>query len=166
MATNPQIILIDGPAGSGKTTFAKKLQGELNCQVVHLDEIYDGWDNALSQTLSDKLLALVDSFLKGESFDLEIYNWHESKFDSSISIMPASHLIIEGVGAGQSAIRQLAATLYWVEADPEIALKRVLERDASVPEIEVQMQRWRISEAKHFEAERTREFADFIITTT
>jgi len=166
MATNPQIILIDGPAGSGKTTLATKLQGELNCQVVHLDDIYDGWNNALSQTLSDKLLALVDSFLKGESFDLEIYNWHESKFDSSISIMPAPHLIIEGVGAGQSAIRQLAATLYWVEADPGVALQRVLDRDESVPEIEALMQRWRISEAKHFEAERTREFADFIITTT
>lgn len=166
MATNPQIILIDGPAGSGKTTFANKLQDKLNCQVVHLDSIYDGWDNALSRTLRDKLVALVDSFLKGESHELEIYNWHESKFDSSISIKPASHLIIEGVGAGQSAIRELAASLYWLEADPEIALKRLLERDASVPEIDVQMQRWRTSEAKHFEAERTREFADFIIATT
>lgn len=166
MATNPQIILIDGPAGSGKTTFAEKLKDKLNCQVVHLDSIYDGWDNALSQTLCDKLVALVDSFLKGKSHELETYNWQESRFDSTITIKPATNLIIEGVGAGQSAIRELAACLYWLEADPEIALKRVLERDASVPEIEVQMKRWRISEAKHFEAERTRDFADFIIATT
>ena len=166
MAKNPQIILIDGPAGSGKTTLAKKLQGELNCQVVHLDSIYDGWDNALSQTLSDKLVALIDSFLNGRSHNLEIYNWQESKFDSTITIKPGNHLIVEGVGAGQTAIREFATTLYWVEAEPEVALQRVLERDGSVPEIKLQMQRWRSSEAKHFDAERTREFADFIITTT
>ena len=53
-----------------------------------------------------------------------------------------------------------------MEADLDLALQRVLERDGKVPEIELRMERWRISEAKHFEAERTREFADFIISTT
>ena len=166
MVTNPQIILVDGPAGSGKTTFATKLQKDLGCQIVHLDSIYDGWDNALSHSLSDKLISIVSTFLKGKRNEIEIYNWQESKFDSKLVIEPGNHLIIEGVGAGQSAIRELAASLYWMEADPDLALQRVLERDGKVPEIELRMERWRISEAKHFEAERTREFADFIISTT
>ena len=38
MAKAPQIILIDGPAGSGKTTLSKELQSEFDCQVVHLDD--------------------------------------------------------------------------------------------------------------------------------
>ena len=39
MASNPQIILIDGPAGAGKTTLSLKLQEELNCEVIHLDYV-------------------------------------------------------------------------------------------------------------------------------
>ena len=97
---------------------------------------------------------------------MEIYNWHKAKFDSILAITPANHLIIEGVGAGQTAIRELATTLYWVETDPDLAVQRVLERDGNLPDIEMRMEHWRISEAKHFEQERTREFADFIITTT
>ena len=62
MVTNPQIILIDGPAGSGKTTFAKNLQNDLGCQIVHLDSIYDGWENALTDSLTNKLVALVSDF--------------------------------------------------------------------------------------------------------
>ena len=166
MVTNPQIILIDGPAGSGKTTFAKNLQNDLGCQIVHLDSIYDGWEDALTDSLTNKLVALVSDFLIGKSHDLEIYNWHQFKFDSILIIEPGNHLIIEGVGAGQSAIRELATTLYWVEADPDLALQRVLERDGKVPEIELRIERWRLSEAKHFAEERTREFADFIVTTT
>ena len=105
MATNPQIILIDGPAGAGKTTFAFDLQKELGCQIVHLDSIYDGWDNALSHSLRDKLISIVSNFLKGKRNEIEIYNWQESKIDSKLVIEPGKHLIIEGVGAGQSVIQ-------------------------------------------------------------
>ena len=46
-----KIIVIDGPAGSGKTTLAKSLSRLLeNCPIIHMDEIYDGWENALSPT--------------------------------------------------------------------------------------------------------------------
>ncbi|MFM6923115.1 MAG: hypothetical protein ACKOXZ_10580, partial [Polynucleobacter victoriensis] len=91
-------------------------------------------------------------------------NWSTERFDSTQIIKAAPTLIIEGVGAGQSAIRNRAASLYWVDVEGELGLHRVLERDGF--EIEIQMQAWKIREAKHFEAERTREFADFIITTT
>ena len=55
MAATAQIILIDGPAGAGKTTFSLKLQNELGCQVVHLDDHYNGWDEALGQNLTNVL---------------------------------------------------------------------------------------------------------------
>ena len=164
MASNPQIILIDGPAGAGKTTLSLKLQSELNCEVIHLDSLYNGWENALDQSLTNLLLGLVRAFLNGEEFELPLFNWAKNEFDSSLIVKPADALIIEGVGAGQSAIRESANLLYWVEVDEEIGLQRVLERDGK--EIESQMRRWKVSEAKHFEVERTRDFADFIIATS
>ena len=164
MASNPQIILIDGPAGAGKSTLSLKLQAELNCEIIHLDSIYNGWDDALGPSLTKLLSDLVEDFINGEKFELPIFNWKENRYDSVKIIKPADFLIIEGVGAGQSAIRGFASKLYWVEVDDEVGIKRVLERDGY--EIAEHMKRFKESEAKHFEAERTRDFADFIITTS
>ncbi len=164
MAKTPQIILIDGPAGSGKTTLALKLQSDLNCQVIHLDSLYNGWDDALTETLTKKLKGLLEAFLAKRPFELPIFNWEAKKFDSSRTIAPDSALIIEGVGAAQSAIRPFATTIYWVEAEDDIGLERVLKRDGI--DILEQMKIWKVREAQHFATERTRDFADFIISTT
>lgn len=167
MVKTPQIILIDGPAGSGKTTLSLKLKSELSseltCEVIHLDTIYNGWDNALTESLTNTLRSLLDSFLANKPFNLAQYNWATKSFNTHRIVQPADLLIIEGVGAGQSAIRAFATTLYWVEVDDEIGLKRVLERDGN--EISQEMKNWKLREAEHFAKERTREFADFIIST-
>ena len=164
MATNPQIILIDGPAGSGKTTFAAELQRELNCQVIHLDDHYNGWDEALSNELTNVLETIVTNFLAGVSSEIKTFDWHKYRFEGNKIIEPGELLIIEGVGSGQSSIRGRASKLYWVEAEAELALKRVIARDGI--QLEERIKAWQIREAKHFSAERTRDFADFIITTT
>jgi uridine kinase len=164
MASNPQIILIDGPAGSGKTTLSNELAAELNCQVIHLDDHYNGWDEALGPALTSTLKLIVSNFLQGNESIVPTFNWHLARFDSERKIGAGETLIIEGVGAGQSSIRELANKLYWVEAEKDIALRRVLDRDGI--EYEERIKEWQIREAKHFNEERTREFADFIITTT
>ena len=164
MASNPQIILIDGPAGSGKTTLSNKLSAELNCQVVHLDDHYNGWDEALSSDLTKVLLHIVESFVNGRASVVPTYNWHLAKFEGNKEISAAETLIIEGVGSGQRQIRPFASKLYWVETEPEIGLARVLERDGA--EYEERIKAWQMREANHFQVERTREFADFIISTT
>ena len=164
MASNPQIILIDGPAGSGKTTLSNKLSAELNCQVVHLDDHYNGWDEALSSDLTKVLLYIVESFLNGRASVVPTYNWHLAKFEGNKEISAAETLIIEGVGSGQRQIRPFATKLYWLETEPEIGLARVLKRDGA--EYEERIKAWQMREANHFQVERTREFADFIISTT
>jgi uridine kinase len=164
MASNPQIILIDGPAGSGKTSLSEELASELQCQVIHLDDHYNGWDEALGPELTTTLEFIVNNFLQGRENLIPTYNWHLAQFDGERKITPGETLIIEGVGAGQSSIRKLAKKLYWVEADKEIALQRVLDRDGK--EYEERIKAWQIREAKHFNEERTRDFADFIISTT
>ena len=164
MASNPQIILIDGPAGSGKTTLSYQLSAELDCQVVHLDDHYNGWDEALGSGLTKTLLLIVENFVNGRASLIPKFNWHLAKFDGAKEIPPGEILIIEGVGSGQSQIRPFATKLYWVETEPDIGLARVLERDGA--DYEEQIKLWQMREANHFQVERTREFADFIISTT
>ena len=51
------LFAIDGPAGAGKTTYAATLEAELSLKgtvkVIHMDDLYNGWDNALSNALSE-----------------------------------------------------------------------------------------------------------------
>jgi uridine kinase len=164
MASKPQIILIDGPAGSGKTTLSLQLSKNLNCQVIHLDDHYNGWDEALGEDLTNVLITISENFLKGQPSEIPTFNWHKSMFEGFKRIEPDEKLIIEGVGSGQRQIRKYASQLYWVEADTDVGLARVLERDGL--EYEERIKTWQIREAKHFQAERTREYADFIISTT
>ena len=166
MVKTPQIILIDGPAGAGKTTLSLELLQQFNpesCELIHLDYLYDGWENALTESLTRVLIELVVAFKNRVAFDLPVYNWERMAFESTRRIEPVDTLIIEGVGAGQSAIRGYAEKLYWVEVDEEIGMQRVLARDGA--HLEREMRLWKEREAKHFIDERTRDFADFIIST-
>jgi pantothenate kinase-related protein Tda10 len=43
-AGTTRVVAIDGPAGSGKTTLAARLAGRLRSPVVHMDDLYPGWD--------------------------------------------------------------------------------------------------------------------------
>jgi len=59
-----KIVTIDGPAGSGKTTLADELSISMSdangpMSVVHLDELYEGWDDALDQKLFDRIEAWI-----------------------------------------------------------------------------------------------------------
>ena len=154
-----KLLIIRGCPSAGKTTLAEKLSSELNAKVIHLEYLYNGWNDALSPTLTKHLQNLCNAISKGEIHQLPIYNWSKNKYDSLDPITPDKILIIEGVGAGQSAIRDFASALIWVDADPEIALKRVMERDGyKYPE---EITRWKEREARHFAKEQTAKFADF-----
>ncbi len=66
-----KIVVIDGPAGSGKTTLANSLSGLLeNCPIIHMDEIYEGWENALSlKTFSDLASWIIKPLLESKSIE-------------------------------------------------------------------------------------------------
>ena len=159
-----KLVLIDGPAGAGKTTLAQELAKEWDAKVIHLEFLYNGWDDAITSTLTKNLLALCNSIREGITHSLPIYSWEQKKYDGYQLIEPTDILIIEGVGAGQSAIREFASALIWVDADPEISLQRVMERDGYLyPE---EISRWKVREAEHFKVEQTAKFADFHYLTS
>ncbi|MGO1280054.1 MAG: AAA family ATPase, partial [Cellulosimicrobium funkei] len=42
-ASGTRLVVVDGPAGSGKTTLAAQLEAALPAQVLHMDDLYEGW---------------------------------------------------------------------------------------------------------------------------
>ena len=158
------LIAIDGRAGAGKTTLAASFFEELSADktiaVIHMDDLYDGWENALSERLTQTLESIVKSHQSKVAFEIDIFNWQSMSFDSKRVIHPVDILILEGVGAGQKVVRDAGATLYWLDIDAEVGIQRVLNRDGN--QIASQMKQWQIAQEIHFLRDKTRENAEHI----
>ena len=158
------LIAIDGRAGAGKTTLAASFYEELSVDktaaVIHMDDPYDGWENALSEHLTQTLESIVKSHQSKVAFEIDIFNWQSMSFDSKRVIHPVDILILEGVGAGQKVVRDAGATLYWLDIDAEVGIQRVLNRDGN--QIASQMKQWQIAQEIHFLRDKTRENAEHI----
>ena len=158
------LIAIDGRAGAGKTTLAASFFEELSADktvaVIHMDDLYDGWENALSERLTQTLESIVKSHQSKVAFEIDIFNWKSMSFDSKRVIHPVDILILEGVGAGQKVVRDAGATLYWLDIDAEVGIQRVLNRDGN--QIASQMKQWQIAQEIHFLRDKTRENAEHI----
>ena len=158
------LIAIDGRAGAGKTTLAANFYEELSADktvaVIHMDDLYDGWENALSARLTQTLESIVKSHQSKVAFEIDIFNWQSMSFDSKRVIHPVDILILEGVGAGQKVVRDAGATLYWLDIDAEVGIQRVLNRDGN--QIASQMKQWQIAQEIHFLRDKTRENAEHI----
>ena len=161
------LYAIDGPAGAGKTTYAAQLEAELSVnatvKTIHMDDLYNGWDNALSNALSEILDRISTAHLAGRECVIKKFNWSTMEFDSEEIITPTDYLIIEGVGAAQQIVRESGAVTYWLDIEAEIGLQRVLARDGA--HIEVQMRQWQIDQVKHFARDETRENCEFKLTS-
>jgi uridine kinase len=157
------IITIDGVAGAGKTTLAAHLEAEYSerasVYVVHCDDLYDGWIDPLGENLARKLISIAEAHKVKRAHNLTRYDWINLTAGQPFTIPACDLLIIEGVGSGQSAIRDLVETKIWIELEPIVGLRRVLARDGGA--IEEQMRGFLEAQREHFLVERTREAADF-----
>ena len=158
------LIAIDGRAGAGKTTLAARFFDELSVdktvEVIHMDDLYNGWENALDEHLTKTLESIVNAHQKKEGFEIDIFNWQSMSFDSKRQINPVDILILEGVGAGQKVVRDAGATLYWLDIDADDGIARVLKRDGN--QIASQMKQSQIAQEIHFLRDKTRENAEHI----
>lgn len=158
--TAGSIIAIDGPAGAGKTTLANRIASSfLGSSIqVHMDDLYEGWENALSPRLTRTLVnQILKPVSQGKSFGYRKYDWLNSRFGKTFSFATPDLLIIEGVGSGQRASGPYLAELIWIDIESEVGLKRVLQRDGDY--LRTEMMLWQVRESEHFKIENTRDRA-------
>lgn len=162
-ATKRPIIAIDGPAGAGKTTLAEHLTAALSlkykCTTLHMDDLYNGWSSPFDHHLTDALAAACNSHQKSEKFSLSFFDWGKGEYGPASEIPQSDLLILEGVGAAQSAIRPYLSTSIWIDIDPSVGLERVITRDGEA--ISEEMQRWLIQQEEHFRDNKTQMSVDF-----
>jgi uridine kinase len=150
-----RFVLIDGPAGSGKTTLA----ATLDAPVVHMDDLYDGWGGLEAGIAQAQ--ALVDALAAGRPAGYRRFDWVRGEYAEWIQVPPTSLLVIEGCGSGSV---RADALLVWVEADAEERLRRGVERDGEA--MRAQWLRWKDTEQEVFGRDRTHERAEVRVATS
>lgn len=161
------IIAIDGPAGAGKTTLASTLSlalaKDFPSTVIHMDDLYPGWDGALGEKLTESLTWITSCHKAKKDLIYSHFNWGENKFDSPRLDSSTPLLILEGVGSSQLAIEDQLSTSIWLDLDPYDGFKRVVERDGE--HITDAMKAWLDQQRQHFISDRTKERSEFVLST-
>lgn len=159
----PILIAIDGPAGSGKTSLANQLASNLkSATTIHMDDLYNGWEDALTATLTRHLEEWVlDPLTQHQSVKYQKFDWINSEYGPTVEVSDVELLILEGVGAAQARIRQQADLTIWIEVGAQIGLARVLKRDGA--QILPYMLKWQERESAHFIKDQTKENCQIFI---
>jgi uridine kinase len=157
------LIAIDGVAGSGKTTLALKLAKDLTeTSVVHMDDLYDGWNNPLSQKLTARVISqLLEPVSKQLPVSYQIFDWKLNRFTDFKSIPQSKYLILEGVGAAQREFRPYINKIIWIECEPNLGFSRVIARDGV--QVEQEMIKFLIDQNNHFLMELSKNVADYTL---
>ena len=156
-----EVIAIDGPAGSGKTTLANQLKLDISAiEIIHLDDLYQGWQDAFSQRLTDSVIhQILIPISQKIDFSYEIYDWKNNRFNKSDTVPANKIYLLDGVTSGQSQFRPYLSKIIWLNISDEIGLSRVLSRDGE--EILSPMREFQEAQKLHFAGELTENAADF-----
>lgn len=156
------VVLVDGPAGSGKTTLAGAIREAtvrtgVSCAVVHMDDLYAGWSGLRAGGAA--LTALLADLAAAESASYRCYDWAADRYGDDVQIAAVDVLVVEGVGSARSEHLELASVLVWVEEpDRQERLRRGLARDGA--DAELHWLAWMREEAALFGEVGTRSRAD------
>ncbi len=152
-----RLVVVDGPAGSGKTTFAGRLAAELDdAPVLHLDDLYDGWTlDGVVDRLRDQVLEPVAA---GRAARFLAYDWAAGVFAVPTTVPAAGVLVVEGCGAAARAVDDLVSLRVWVQAPPEVCAQRWAARGGAA--MTAFRATWARAEAAVFTREDTRARAD------
>jgi uridine kinase len=160
------IVLIDGRAGSGKSTFAESLQqqlfrdGESAPRVIHMDNIFEGWDGlALG---SDYMVRFIlQPLARRETASWQDWSWVKNQRSSWREFFGGTPLIVEGCGSLTERSKEHADISIWLEASEETRRERWIQRERHLEKFDF----WAAQELDFYAREKSQSLADLVIKT-
>ncbi|EOM77101.1 hypothetical protein DW322_12560 [Rhodococcus rhodnii] len=156
-----RVVAIDGRSGSGKTRLAHDLAPLLDAAVVHMDDLYAGWDDLIASgaRLHDAILAPLDA---GRPARWRRFDWERGEFAEWHKLPPHGTILVEGCGSARRAWRELYSYVVWLSVPAEERVRRLRAR-ADWPAHREHVQRWAHDESVLYGDERPWEWADLVV---
>jgi hypothetical protein len=160
-----RLVCVDGPAGSGKTTFAGRILEEarergLSVALIHMDDIFEGWAGLADAGRRVRDL-VVRPLASGEPGSYPAFDWLRDAFGPDVVVPVTDLLVVEGVGSGDPGYAEHVSALVWVWAPAELRLARGLARDGVA--LEGRWRQWMLDEERLHHEHRTAERADLAV---
>ena len=168
--TSGRLLCLDGPAGAGKSTLAAAVLERLGAaparpgaRLVHMDDLYEGWHGLgdVAERLRDRLVRPLAVAGEGR---YRRWDWHADAWAEEHAVAPVDLLVLEGVGSGTPELDPWRSLLVWVEAPPDLRMRRGVARDGDA--FAARWERWAADEERLWQRDRTRERADLRVDGT
>lgn len=161
-SADPHIILIDGKSGSGKTRLATIMSAATGATVVHLDDVYPGWNGLVAgrDQVIDKVLVPLS---QGRSGGYVSWDWATDQPGRLVLVEPANVVIVEGCGISTAASRAVADTVLWVDCPDAVRVERLRARDGD--RFSGQLAGWEAQVAAHISDNRPDTTASVVVQT-
>jgi uridine kinase len=157
-----RLVCIDGPSGAGKTTLAESVSAALAAPVVHMDDLYPGWDGLRAGTLRAQQW-VVEPLRAAQPVRYRRWDWNRGAYADWVQLPPSEVVVLEGCGAGALPVGGSASVLVWVDADVAVRHARGLTRDPGYAPF---WGGWAAQERRLYDTDRTVERADLVVDTT
>ena len=164
-------MAIDGGAGSGKSTFALRLQDALgagiDCAVVHLDHFFRTRRERGSrlarvedtdwQRLRDEV---IHPLRAGRSARFQLYDWPRDRLRRWQTVQPAGVVIVDGVSALRRELAGCFDLAIWLSCPRDKRIARLAGRGDTPPE---EIEYWLPSEDAYVAAHAPRQRAHLVV---
>ncbi|MFH8411509.1 uridine kinase [Streptomyces sp. NPDC018019] len=155
-----RLIAVDGPGGSGKSTFAQRLAAALGgAQTVPTDD-FASWEDPLGwwPRLEEQVLGPLGT---GRAGRYQRYDWGRREPAEWHDVPIAEAVILEGVSSSRLSVADRLTCAVWIESPRAVRLRRGLERDGD--EALPLWHTWMAQEDRHFAQDNTVRRADVVV---
>lgn len=160
------LVAIDGRGGSGKSTFAHKLQGFLeNATIVQLDNFAYPNGGVDRQRVLDQVILPLKS---GREAKYQRFDWKTQKLEEWHTIVPGGIVIIEGVLVLHDSLAKYYDIKIWLECPPAVGFARGVKRDKEEYGVDTTrnwLEEWMPEEKQLIAEQNPQQKADIVIQT-